>query len=78
MEMNTMVAMGVTFILGMGGVAAFVAKFLPKVVRYVTIAKEAVDIADSAVKALSDNKITNDEIASLLKEVNDLKAALKK
>lgn len=66
-----------SFILSIGVVGAFVAKMMPKVTKYISIAKEALDVADAAVQALKDNVITKDEIESLMAEVQALKAALK-
>jgi hypothetical protein len=77
MDIKEIAVFAGSFVLGIGVVGAFVAKQLPKVTKYVRIAKEALDIADTATQALKDNVITKEEVEALMVEVQALKDALK-
>jgi predicted DNA-binding protein (UPF0278 family) len=77
MDFKDIAVMAGSVVLSIGVVSAFVAKVLPKITKYIRIAKEALDVADAAVQALQDNTITKEEIEVLLSEVQALKVALK-
>lgn len=75
MNYNEIIAMAVSFVIGIGAVAAFLGKFLPKMEKYLHIAKDALTLLDDAVLALKDGKATPEEIAQLEKDVAEVKAA---
>lgn len=77
MDINGIIAVVGSFILGIGAVAAFLHKYLPRVAKYITIAKEAIDVADKAIEALKDDQVTPDEINGIMAELAALKAAFK-
>lgn len=77
MDFKDIAVMAGSVVLSIGVVSAFIAKVLPKITKYIHIAKEALDIADSATQALQDNVITKEEIEVLMAEVQALKVALK-
>ena len=77
MDFKDIIAWVGTVILGIGAVSVFLGKFLPHASKYLGIAKEALDIADTAVKALKDGNLSKEEIEAIVAEVEQLKAALK-
>ena len=77
MDIKDIAVVASSIILSIGVVSAFIAKVLPKITKYIHIAKEALDIADTATQALKDNVITKEEVEALMNEVQALKDALK-
>lgn len=77
MEWMDIVAWGGTVVLGITAVSVFLGKFLPHAAKYLSIANEALDIADVTVKALKDGNLSKEEVEGIAKEVEELKAALK-
>lgn len=77
MDFKDIIAWGGSLIIGIGSVAIFLGKFLPHATKYLNIAKEALDIADTAVKALKDGNISKEEVDGIAKEIEELKLALK-
>lgn len=76
--MEQLIAYAGTALLGVAVVAAFVAKYAAKIGKYINIAKEALDIADTVVKAVEDGKVDELEVKELVKEISDLREVLKK
>jgi len=64
------VAQVITFVLGWGSVLAILMKYLKP-------AKEAGELLTTIVAALSDGKLTEDEIKNVIKEAKDVKEAIK-
>lgn len=54
-----------TALMGIGAVWAFASQVLPKAVKYVGIAKDALELAGDAINAISDKTITAEEIAEI-------------
>ncbi len=67
-----------TFVLGIGVVAKFANKIIPAAVKYANIAKEALDLVTQVLGAVTDGKISDEEIIAIKREAEELKAALKK
>lgn len=67
----------VSGILGIGAVAAFMAKYMPAVTKWATVAKDAVETLSDVADALKDGKLSDDEIAKLKADVAAFQAALK-
>lgn len=74
--MENLIATVGSFILGIAVVSAFIAKYAPKVIKYITVAKEVADLADKMARALQDGNLTEDEVKGLVKEYADIKEAL--
>lgn len=64
-----------TGILSIGGVAVFVSKSLPTIIKYFTIVTKAFSIIDDLLSALKDNTITADEIKKIEADALALKAS---
>jgi hypothetical protein len=83
--MNNIIAQVSSFILGIGAIAAFLIKVLPKLIKYVHVAAHATKILDDAFTALNPNPalgetkptLTEAEINQLYQDILDFKAALK-
>jgi hypothetical protein len=74
----TMIASTVAgVVLGIGVVAKFIDKFMPKVAKYIAVAHQALGLLDDLVTALKDHVLTADEIAKLQADVEAIKTALK-
>jgi len=69
----------VSAVLGLVAIVAggFYAKIKGKLGAIISLGKEAVDLAQVAVKSLDDNKITKEEIEQIKKEAGEVKAAWK-
>jgi hypothetical protein len=65
-----------TWVIGLPVVVVAIKKYLPMVRKYLKVSREVLDLLDTCADALQDDKITDDEIKAILKEIEDLKAAL--
>ncbi len=77
MDFGTIAASAATAILGIGAVSAFFSKNIPKIIKYVVLAKDAITILDEVLEVLQDGKLTPEEIEQLKKDIEQLKADLK-
>ncbi len=77
MEINQIVAWAVSFVIGIGAVSAFIAKYAGKAKKAISIAKEAIDTLDTVLKAVEDSKVDALEVEAIRKEANELMAAIK-
>ena len=81
LDLNSLIAPVISFILGIGIVGTFLAKFIPKSKKYFKIAKEALDVVDTVVESLEikagevKSTLTEDEMKNILKEAKELKEA---
>jgi hypothetical protein len=66
-----------TLIVGLPAVGILIKKYGPKIRRFVKIGRGAMDIVDTLLDALQDDKITDDEVAKIIAEVNAFKEDLK-
>ncbi len=73
----THLPMVATWIIGIGAVSIAIKKYGPKVRRFVKIGRESMDMIDTMLDALQDDKVTDDEIRAIIKEVNEFKEATK-
>jgi len=71
MDIATLIASVVTFLLGIGGTLAVVSK-------YTMPLKEVAEFLTSVVNALQDGKITKEEIEKIAKEAKDIPQAIRK
>lgn len=67
MDWTAIIASSGSFILGIGVVSTFFGKYLPVAKKYIGIASDAISLINAFESALTDEKITDEEI-------NDLKA----
>ena len=61
-----------TFVLGIGVVWKFLGKFTPHAKRYIGVAKESLDLLDTVLKAVEDQKIDTIEVEAIRKEAEEL------
>ena len=71
------IAMVATWIIGIGAVGIAIKKYGPVIRKYIKITREGLDLIDTLLDAVQDDKITDEEIKAIVKEVNDFKNALK-
>jgi len=67
----------VTWIISIGAVGVVIKKYGPRIRKFIKVGRESMDIIDTLLDALKDDKVTDDEIRSIIKEVNDFKEAVK-
>ena len=73
--MENIIAVGVTFVLGIGGVGGVVTKHIGRARKAVTLAKEAFDVMEAVLKAVEDKNVDEAEIKQLIAETKEAKAA---
>lgn len=82
MDLTNIVVAASSFVLSIGAVAAFVSKVIPKISKYIHIAKDVIDVTDTFISALkpdADGKIVIDknEIDTLSAKIANFRADLK-
>ncbi len=77
MDIWTILAWITGIVLGIGGVWKIVEKCSPKVLKYIEISEDALELAEIAIKALQDKKIDDAETAALKSKLDEIKAHLK-
>ena len=75
--LNGIIAWAVSLLLTIGVVWKAVSKFSPKIKKSITIAKESLDLLDTVLKAVEDQKVDELEVAKIREEANSLIAAIK-
>jgi hypothetical protein len=75
--LQTHIATVATWIVSIGAVGIAIKKYGPKIRRFVKIGRESMDIIDTLLDALQDDKITDDEIKNIIEEVNHFKDVIK-
>lgn len=70
MDLTTIIAYAVTFIFGVGGI------WVGYIIKAAKAGKEIGELLSVAGAALEDKKLTPEEIASILKEFNDIKEVI--
>lgn len=73
--MDSIIAHGLTLLLGVGVVGAFVAKFASKAKKAVTALNESLDVIDGIIKAAEDKAVTEAEFQQFVKEAKEAKQA---
>ena len=73
--MDMLMSHGLTFLLGIGIVGTFVAKYIGKAKKAVTALKESLDVIDGVIKAAEDKAVTEAEFQELIKHVKEAKQA---
>jgi hypothetical protein len=66
-----------TWVIGLPAVLGAWHKYSPIIRKYLKISRELLDLLDTVADALQDDKITDDEVKAILKEIEDFKNALK-
>jgi hypothetical protein len=77
MDLNQIIAWASSIVLSIGVVWKVVETYGPKVKKYVSIAREALEIVDEVLKAIEDKKVDELEIEKIRKNANELMALLK-
>lgn len=77
MDWTTLVASIITGILSIGAVAVFMAKYMPAVTKWATIAKDAVETLSDVADALKDANLSADELAKLKQDIANFQATIK-
>ena len=75
--LSTNIATVATWIVGIGAVGVVIKKYGPIARKWVKIIREGMDMVDTLLDALQDDKITDDEIAKVVAEAQAFKDALK-
>lgn len=78
MDLTSIIAVGATFLLGLGGVGVFVSKAVSKADRGLAMAKEILDVLHITTASLKDGKLSQEEVQSIAKEANEAIAEIKK
>jgi hypothetical protein len=76
MDWTTLAVSIVSGILGIGAVATFMAKYMPAVSKWVTIAKDAVETLSDVSASLAKGPLTSAEITQLQADVTQFRADL--
>lgn len=66
-----------TWVIGLPAVVLLIKKYGPVIRRWVKIIREGMDMIDTLLDALQDNKITDDEVKAIVAEVQAFKEACK-
>lgn len=77
LTLNQIVAWAGSLLLTIGAAWQVINKFSPKIKKAITIAKESLDLLDSVLKAVEDQKVDDLEVAKIRDEANQLIAAIK-
>jgi hypothetical protein len=77
MDYTAIVTAIISGVLGIGAVAAFMAKYMPAVAKWAMVAKDATETLSDLADALKDGALTADEIAKLKADVIAFQAAIK-
>lgn len=73
MDWTAIAASVVTFILGIAAVSKFLGKILPQTAKYVSIAKDALALADDLIAALEDGAISPEETSTFKTDLARIK-----
>lgn len=77
MDYTTIAVAVISGALGIGAVAAFMAKYMPSVAKWAMIAKDATETLADVANSLKDGALTADEVAKLKADVAQFQADLK-
>lgn len=77
MDWTPIVSSAVSAVAGMGLVATFLGKYLPITKKYIGIAADSIALANIAIRAIEDKKITDDELESIKQAALKLEADFK-
>ena len=72
----THIPMVATWVIGIGAISIGIKKYGPKVRKFIKVGSEGLDLIDELLNAVQDDKITDEEIKTIVKEVNEFKASL--
>jgi uncharacterized protein YegJ (DUF2314 family) len=73
--MDSIISHGLTLLLGIGVVGAFVVKFASKAKKVITALKESIDVIDHVIIAAEDKAVTEVEFQAFIKEAKEAKQA---
>lgn len=77
MDWTAIAAAIVSGIMGIGAVAAFLTKYMPLVIKWAVIAKDAVETLTDVADALKDGALSAEEVAKLKEDVAHFQSLLK-
>lgn len=78
MDANAIFAWGASIFLGISAVSVVVAKISGKAKKYLSVAREALDLLDETLKAVEDGKVETLEVERIREEGQQLADAIKK
>lgn len=73
--MDNIIATGLTFLLGIGVIGAFVVKYASKAKKALKALNEALDVVESVIEAAEDKSVTEAEFQAVVKEAKEAKEA---
>ena len=76
MDWSSIISIGVSSLLGIAAVWKIVGSIVGKAEKYLKIAEEALELANTAIAALKDGKVDAVEVASLQAEYKELMDAI--
>lgn len=76
MDYNGIIALALSFLLGISAVSHFIGGIMPKLTKWITVAHRALALLDDIVLSLKDGKITAEEIPQLEKDIASIREAL--
>lgn len=77
MDLQNIITIGISTALSVTTVSAFVIKWSGKLVKFVRIGKDAIQLAEDLLEAGQDGKLDPAEVATFTTDLNKLKADLK-
>lgn len=75
--LSSHIPMVATWIISLGAISIAIKKYGPKIRKFISVGRHGLDVIDSLMDALTDDKITDEEIAKLLAEVQAFKDSIK-
>lgn len=73
----THIPMVATWIISIGAVSLAIKKYGPKIRKFVNVGRHGLDMIDTLLDAVQDDKITDEEIKKIVDEVNAFKESLR-
>ncbi len=73
MDLTQIITVGISAILSVTAVSAFVIKWAGVLSKYVRIAKDALSLADDVIEAMKDGLVAPEEIAKFTGDLEQLK-----
>lgn len=73
--MDSIITHGLTLLLGVGVVGAFVAKYAAKAKKALRALNEALDVIEAVITAAEDKAVTEAEFQAVVKEAKEAKEA---
>lgn len=77
MDLNNIYASVGTTVLTIGGVSAFIAKYIPNALKSIKVAHKALDLVEDIVDAAQDRQLTAQEVEKIIADADALRETLK-